>query len=217
MSLNIFKLIENGIGLKDKTIKRLNVIESSIILKNNLNKAIFKSKCRDILKDGNLVQLCSRSSHRSLQICSCKENKKKLIFMANGPVGDGFPKTHFLIEKDTDGYLSFKSKTDQFYLNFCDNFSSNIFRNSKYEKILDDTKFRLHEVLGSNEYFALESIKYKGRFLACHPNGVVTTSRNSREENTHFFLNRIHADDMPTSLRSHDEKRHINYSSLKFD
>ena len=164
-----------------------------------------------MLQDGSSVQLCSRSSHRSLQICGAKDNPSRLVFVANGPIGgDALQNTHFLIEKDADGYLSFKNGYLNFYLNFCDNFSaSGLSRQSKYAKIRDDTKFRLHEVLGSNEYFSLESMKYKGRFLACHPDGTVTTSRSNSEEVTHFFLNPIR--DMSTSTNGFIS----DYSPLK--
>jgi len=199
MSYNIFQFIENNLGFSVEKARRLiNFTElSTIFLKNKLNKTLFNSKCGNLFKEGNVVQICSKSSNKAIQICSSKENPKKLIFVANGSIINSVdytpnPSTHFFIEKDSDGLVSFKNK-NLFYLNFCDCYKRN---NSVYKQILDDTKFVVHEVLGSDELFSLESVKYKGRFLASHPDGTTTTCRNNREEIAHFFLNIINVPDI---------------------
>lgn len=182
--------MENNLGFTEKARRLINLTESSsVFLNNSLNRVLFKSKCGHLFKEGNLVQICSKISNKALQICQSKESQKKLIFAANGSTLNAFnyPNTHFLIEKDSDGLVSFKNK-NLFYLNFCDNFPKS---SSIYKQIRDDTKFIVHEVLGSNELFSLESVKYKGRFLASHPDGYVTTCRNNREQITHFYLNVI--------------------------
>ena len=192
MSFNLLKLIENNFGFNEKAQKLIELTDSSsIYLKNNLNKTLFKSKCSENFKEGYVVQICSRSSRKALQICSDNNNPKQLIFSANGQTKSAvnYPNTLFVIEKDADGYVSFRN--NQFYLNFCDNFSANLLKKSKYKKLLDDTKFVVHEVLGSSELFSLESIKYRGRFLVCYPDGFITTTRNNMKENAHFYLNRV--------------------------
>ena len=63
---------------------------------------------------------------------------------------------------------------------------------SKAEQIRARNEFRLVEILGSEEYFCLESVYYPGRFLAVLQDGAITHSRNRAEEKAHFCLNVIH-------------------------
>jgi len=193
MSFNIFQFIETNLGFSEKARRLITLTETStILLKNNLNRFLFNSKCGDLFKNGNVVQICSKSSNQAIQICSSKDNPKKLIFAANGPTMNDAdcPNSYFVIEVDKDGLVSFRNK-NQFYLNFYDNYFNK--NSSIYKQVLDDTKFVIHEVLGSSELFSLESVKYKGRFLVSYPDGFVTTSRNNREDIAHFYLNLIHA------------------------
>lgn len=62
-------------------------------------------------------------------------------------------------------------------------------------------EFRIHEILGSAEYFALESVKYRGRFLACLPNGSITVSRDKSQEISHFYVHVLFVYGMPSNIR----------------
>jgi hypothetical protein len=161
---------------------------------NGINKALFKSKYREFMKPGNLVQLCSKNSHMSLQICASQNDAQRLILMGNGQIGPQFPHAHFYIEKDKNEHLKFRNGA--FYLAF-DNEIPTILteptnpKAKKHEFIRARNEFRMHEILGSDEHFALESVYFPGRFLAILPDGSITTTRDKAEEKAHFFLHVI--------------------------
>ena len=84
-------------------LKIANPITSSI------NRLIVKSNYRNYIKDGNMLQLCSRSSHMSLNVCYSQRDPLELLIMGNGQIGDNYPHAHWLIEVDKRGHLSFKN------------------------------------------------------------------------------------------------------------
>lgn len=78
-------------------------------LTSSINRLIVKSSYRNYIKDGNMIQLCSRSSHMSLNVCYSDINPEDLTIMGNGQIGDNFPQAHWSIEVDKRGHLSFKN------------------------------------------------------------------------------------------------------------
>jgi len=50
-------------------------------LTNALNNVIYNAKYREFLKPGNIIQLISKNSHMSLQICSSQNDSNRLIVL----------------------------------------------------------------------------------------------------------------------------------------
>jgi hypothetical protein len=169
-------------------------------LTNGINKALFKNKYREYMKPGNLVQICSKTSHCSLQICQSRNDAQRLILMGNGPIGKEHNHAHFLIEKDKNENLKFRNGF--YYLAF-DNDIPTILSEpthpnaKKHEFIRARNEFRLHEIIGSDEHFALESIYSPGRYLSILQDGSITMTRDKSNEMAHFFLKVIAVNGVP--------------------
>lgn len=135
-------------------------------LTNSINRTIKKSKYRDFMKPGNVVQIISKTSHQSLQICTSRNDPNRLILLGNGQIGMDFLNAHFLIELDPrSGHFKFKNRLN--YMAFDNDVPCVLAdvpnpKNSK-EAIRARNEFRLHEMIGSDEWFALESVYYPGR------------------------------------------------------
>jgi hypothetical protein len=112
--------------------------------------------------------------------------------MGDGPIGPDHHHAHFAIEKNDN----LKFRNGNFYIAF-DNEVPTILSEpthanaKKHEFIRARNEFRLHEIIGSEENFALESVYYPGRYLAILPDGSVTVSRDKSLEICHFFLHVI--------------------------
>lgn len=161
-------------------------------LSNSINRGILlKSKYREFMKGGNVIQLISKSSHMTLQICQSQNDSNRLILLGNGQIGPEFQASHFLIETDPS-QKHFKFRNANNYICY-DNEIPCILRetNDKYNAIRSRNEFRLHEILGSDEYFALESVYFPGRYLSILPDGSITSTKNKGDQNTHFCLNLI--------------------------
>lgn len=159
---------------------------------NSINQSFYsKSKYRDFLKHGNVVQLLSKSSHRAMQICASPNDPSRMILLGNGQIGNEFFGGHFSVEVESSKkHLKFRNGNN--YICF-DNQIPCVLRetNTSHKVIKARNEFRLHEILGSDEYFALESVFYPGKYLAILPDGSITTTKNRAEENAHFCINVI--------------------------
>ncbi len=79
-------------------------------LSNTINRTFKSSKYREFLKAGNVVQLISKNSHMSLQICSSQNDVNRLILLANGQIGPEYRNAHFTIIKDAkNGHYKFQN------------------------------------------------------------------------------------------------------------
>jgi hypothetical protein len=190
-------------SLVNKITNKVTNASSSIIgrgnmtkLTNSLNQSLFvKSKYRDFMKQGNVIQLISKSSHMSLQITKSPNDPNRLILSGNGQVGTDFINAHFIVEKDPkSGHLKFKNFNN--FLAFDQDIpcilSDAINPKDKYQQMRTRNEFRLHELLGEDEYFTLESVYYPGRYLAVMPDGSITHSRDKSLEITHFCIHLIY-------------------------
>jgi hypothetical protein len=85
-------------------------------LTSSINKLILKSNYRDFIKAGNIIQICSRSSHMSLNVCNSQTSSDELLLMGNGQIGEQYTNAHWSILVDKRGNLSFKNSNN--YLAF---------------------------------------------------------------------------------------------------
>lgn len=135
---------------------------------NSINRTFKKSKYRDFMKAGNVVQLISKNSHMSLQICASRNDPNRLILLGNGQIGIEYLNAHFVIEVDPrNSHLKFKNRNNYMaYDNEVPCVLAEVVnpKNSK-EAIRARNEFRLHEIIGSDEWFALESVYYPGRYI----------------------------------------------------
>jgi hypothetical protein len=166
-------------------------------LSNSLNKAFTtKSKYRDFLVSGNVVQLVSRNSQKSLQILSVEDQPALLYLNGNGKIGAEAPNSHFkLMINPKNGHYTFSNLNN--YLTI-DTLSSVPCikpeppkKKKKPAKIPVEFEFRLHEIFGSDEYFSLEFIGRPGNYLAVLPNGIVQTTTDKTDKNSHLSMNLI--------------------------
>jgi hypothetical protein len=162
-------------------------------LSNSINKTFLKSKYRDYLKPGNTVQLISKVSHMSLQICASVNDSSRLVLNGAGQIGQEAFNSHFFIETDPKhGHLKFRNQLN--YVAFDQDYPCVLAEPTtkpkhKSEYIRARNEFRMHEVIGSDEYFALESVYFPGKYLSILPDGSITVSKNKADESTHFCLN----------------------------
>lgn len=166
-------------------------------LTNGINKAFFvKSKYRDIMKHGNTIQLLSKNSHMSLQMSRSQNDPNRLVLFGNGQIGPQFTNTHWVIEVDPrNGHYKFRNGMN--YLSFDQNVPCILTQppiepKDNKDRIRARNEFRLHELIGSDEHFALESVYYAGRYLSILPDGSVTVSQDKSLESTHFCVHIIH-------------------------
>lgn len=164
-------------------------------LSNSINRSfVFKSKYRDFMHTGNVVQIISKKSHMSLQICASRNDPNRLILLGNGQIGLEYLNAHFLIEIDAkSGHYKFRNRNN--FIAYDNDvpcvLEEKVNPKNNKEAIRARNQFRLHELIGSQEYFALESVYYAGRYLSVLPDGSITTTRNKADESAHFCLNVI--------------------------
>ena len=165
-------------------------------LTNSLNKVFWKSKFRDYLKAGNIIQLISKTTKMSIQICASNEDPQKLFLIGNGQIGPEFTSAHFKIEIDPKkGHFKFNNAIN--YIAFDIDFPCVLHEptqkpKNKHELMRGRNEFRVHEIIGSEEYFALESAYSPGRYLAVLPDGSVSYTRDKSDQRTHFCLTVIY-------------------------
>lgn len=161
-------------------------------LTNSINQSFYsKSKYRDYLKQGNVVQLLSKTSHRALHICPSPNDPSRMVLLGNGQIGSEYFGGHFTVEVEgSKKHLKFRNGNN--YICF-ENQIPCVMRetNASHNVIKSRNEFRLHEILGSDEHFALESVFFPGRYLAILADGSITTTKNRADESTHFCLNVI--------------------------
>lgn len=164
-------------------------------LTNSINRSIIRSKYREYMKHGNVVQLISKTSHQSLHICTSKNDVNRLILLGNGQIGIEYLNAHFVIEMDPkSSHIKFKNRNN--YMAY-DNEVPCVLAEvpnpkSPKEAIRTRNEFRLVELIGSEEWFALESVYYPGRYIAVLPDGSITSTRDRTDQQAQFCLHVIH-------------------------
>ena len=113
------------------------------------------------------------------------EEKKSLthlffyIFKGNGQIGPEYQNAHLKVIKDKDGHYKFQSGLNFFAMDEpkgvpCVLSEPTSKKPKPYEFIRARNEFRLHEVIGSEEWFALESVYFPGKYVAITPDGRIT-------------------------------------------
>ena len=129
----------------------------------------------------------------SLQICSSQNDPNRLILNDAGQIGPEAFNSQFMIETDPkENHLKFRNHLH--YIAFdqdvpCVLAEPTTKPKHKSEYIRTRNEFRMHEVIGSDEYFALESVYFPGKYISILPDGSIAVSRNKADESTHFCLN----------------------------
>jgi hypothetical protein len=112
----------------------------------------------------------------------------------NGPVGIEHRHAHFsLIRVAENGHLKFQNGMNFFSLDEpggvpCILSEPTGKKPKKHEFIRARNEFRVHEVIGSNEWFCLESVYFPGKYVAILPDGSITVTKNKAEETAHFSM-----------------------------
>lgn len=164
-------------------------------LANSLNQIFTTTKYRDYMKAGNTIQLISKTSRLALQICASQNDPNRLILLGNGQIGPNYMNSQLVIEcdKKTNHY---KFKNYRNFIAFDQDvpciIPEPVNPKHNWEKMRTRNEFRIHEVIGSDEYFCLESVYSPGRYLSVTPQGDITVSRNKTDESTQFCLHVIH-------------------------
>lgn len=173
--------------------------ENATKLANSINKVVYSAKYRDILKPGNVVQLISRTSHMSVQICASPNDLSRLIILGNGQIGPDHRNSHFsVIKEPKHGHFKFQNGPNFFAMDEPNGIPCVLAeptgkKPKKHEFIRARNEFRIHEVIGSEEWFSLESVYFPGKYVAITPDGSITTVvKNKADETTHFCLHLIY-------------------------
>lgn len=201
--MSFFNKLSNNITNKASSIiGRENLTK----LSNAINRGIFSAKYRDFLKAGNVVQIISKNSRMSVQICASKNDANRLIVQGNGQVGPEFRYAHFNLVKDPkNGHLKFQNGMNFFALDEpggvpCILSEPTHKKPKPHEFIRARNEFRLHEVIGSDEWFSLESVYFPGRYVSITPDGQITVTRDKSDESSHFCLHLIY--EHPSNINS---------------
>lgn len=185
--------------------------ENATKLTNAANQAIFKANYRDLMKAGNVVQLIAKLSGQSVQICASQNDPNRLIVLGNGPVGVEYRHAHFnLIKIKDNGHYKFQNGLNFFSLDEpggipCVLSEPTHPKPKKHEFIRARNEFRLHEVIGSNEWFCLESVYFPGKYVAILPDGSIAITKNKSEEQAHFSLFLIQ--EHPANVKAGEQPR----------
>lgn len=169
-------------------------------MSNSINQAFNKNKYRDLLRNGNVVQLLSRNSHKALEICSVPNYPTKLAVYGGGQIGPEFTNAHFVININPENkHIAFQNMNNYLGMSV-NNFIPEIVNESEIiEKTKKKTKiirmgrieFRLHEIFGSDDFFALESVHATGFYLCVTEQGLVQVTKNKSDPIAHFQLHLI--------------------------
>lgn len=190
MSSFLNKIASNVTNTAGSLVGRENLTK----LSNSINRTFKKSKYRDFMKPGNVVQMISKSSHQSLQICASRNDPGRLILLGNGQIGMEALNAHFLIEVDPrNSHLKFKNRNN--YIAYDNDvpciLAEVVNPKSSKEALRARNEFRIHEIIGSDEWFALESVYFPGKYLSILPDGSITSTRDKSLESAHFCLHVI--------------------------
>ncbi|XP_076310999.1 uncharacterized protein LOC143225445 isoform X2 [Tachypleus tridentatus] len=141
-----------------------------------------------LLQAGNVVQLVSRVTGRSLQILQAQDGR--LVLDGLGGEGHQFFNTHFTVMREEDcivqlhnnfNYLAIINGTLQLHSAGPGNVGTGYCR------------FQAREVPFDKNFIVLESAIEKGRFMAVCPNGVIKSAlaTSSSDRDTHFGVRLI--------------------------
>lgn len=181
--------------------------ESLAKLSNSINSTFFNTKYKEFLKPGNIVQIISRSSHMSIQICSSQNDPNRLIVLGNGQIGPEQQNSHFTVVIDPkNGHLKFQNGLNFLALDepggvpcILSEPTHTKPKPKPHEYIRARNEFRLHQIVGSDEWFALESVYFGGKYISITPDGSIGITKNKAEETSHFCLHVIYVH--PTNVK----------------
>lgn len=139
----------------------------SYSFENSLHDS-FSCISRVYLKPGNVIQLISRSSARSIQIVVSKDSNE-LICDAIGGTGPFFPNAYWLVVCGQHGRFYFHNNYNYLAVK---NGKIIIIPSSISERPPSESEFRVQDVLGSAQAIYLESVHMPGYFLSFDENGV---------------------------------------------
>lgn len=166
-------------------------------ISNSINRAIWTSKYREDMKAGNIVQLVSRNSHQAVQICASQNDPNRLIVLGNGQIGPEHRNSHFSVIKiKNNSHFKFQNGPNFLALNEpagipCVLSEPTHPKPKPVEFIRARNEFRLHEVIGSDEWFCLESVYFPGKYVSIMPDGGITVSKNKDDFSCHFGVHLI--------------------------
>lgn len=166
-------------------------------ISNSINRAIWTSKYREDMKPGNIVQLISKNSHLAVQICASINDPNRLIVLGNGQIGPDHRNAHFnVIKVKSNSHFKFQNGPNFLSLDEpggipCILSEPTHPKPKPHEFIRARNEFRLHEIIGSDEWFALESVYFPGRYLSIMPDGAITITKNKDDVSCHFGVHLI--------------------------
>ncbi|CAF0984353.1 unnamed protein product [Adineta ricciae] len=135
---------------------------------NTVNSLVKGKDPRVFLKPGNVIQILSRSSGRTLQIVVSKTTNE-LICDAIGGTGSYYPNAHWLVVCTPNNHYYFHNNYNYLAVK---NGKIIIIPSTANEKAPTEGEFRAHNVLGSAQAIHLESVHMPGYFLNFDDDGV---------------------------------------------
>jgi len=148
---------------------------------HKLNHAVTHGKtARELLYNGALVQFQSKNSARLLQVVMSSNGN--LVFDGDGSLSSF--NTFFMVEEGEKGRLRFHNNCN--YLAF-DGKRPYILTLPPGPKNNVQIEFRVHDVIGSTEYIALESCSNKNSFISVALNGHLKLSHTKEKSPETLF------------------------------
>ncbi|CAF2312502.1 unnamed protein product [Rotaria sp. Silwood2] len=143
---------------------------------NTINNVITGGhNARDLLQNGAIVQLVSKSSGHLLQVVMSSYDT--LVFDGNGTMNSF--NTYFNVEKTEKGRLRFHNNYN--YLAF-DGKQACVKSFPSGAKNDPSVEFRVHDIFGTSELVAFESCTCKSHFISISTDGHLKTT-NTKEKN----------------------------------
>ncbi|UJR15223.1 hypothetical protein I4U23_002182 [Adineta vaga] len=135
---------------------------------NTVNSLVKGKDPRAYLKPGNVIQILSRSSSRTIQIVVSKTTNE-LICDAIGGTGSFYPNAHWLVVCTPNSHYYFHNNYNYLAIK---NGKIVIIPSTINEKAPSEGEFRAQDVLGSAQAIYLESVHMPGYFLNFDDDGV---------------------------------------------
>ncbi|OQV21241.1 hypothetical protein BV898_04728 [Hypsibius exemplaris] len=150
-------------------------------LDETLQKHYGGSATMNIFQTGNVIQLISKTTGRTLQLLQAPNGQ--LVLDANGPDDPQAFHTHFIVTREPDNVITLHNNYN--YLAIVNGFAT-IHRAAEQGHVTLHCRLRLHEP--SDKYISLESVQEKNNALGVTPNGAMKSALATRYTDKDAFF-----------------------------
>lgn len=144
----------------------------------------------DYVKNGNVIQVISRMTGRSVQILQSPDGR--LVLDGLGGDGHQYINAHFTVIQDYDNHILLHNNFN--YLAIKDGIAQ-VYSAGPAGVATTACRFKIREVMLQNQFVVIESVAERGRYLAVLPTGQMKSSlaTSPSDNDTHFAIRLIYS------------------------